>query len=888
VPLVDASVAALFESQVERTPDAVAVEFEQERLTFGELNGRANCLAHCLRDRGVGPEVLVGLCLWRSLDTVVGVLGILKAGGAYLPLDPLYPRERLAFLVGDAQPPVVVTQQRWLSTLPEGRYTRISLDADGGAIARHRGDNLARLTRPENLVYLMYTSGSTGKPKGVEVVSRGLVNVLLSMREEPGLTAEDSLLAITTLSFDIGTLELLLPLIVGARLIVASREVAGDSAKLADKLAQSRATAMQATPAAWRLLIRAGWRGGALRKAWCGGEALPRALANDLLDRRVSLWNLYGPTETTIYSTGQQILSREGPVPIGKPVANTRAYILDPDLRPVPPGEPGELFLGGAGLARGYLNRPEQTRAQFIPDPFAGEVGARLYRTGDRVRLLPDGSLEYLGRLDHQLKVHGYRIEPGEVEAVLGTYPAVREAQVVAREDTPGEKRLVAYLTTDRAGTLSLPALRSYLLSRLPEYMVPTAFVVLDAFPLTPNGKVDRQALPPPGLGRPDLKTDPVPPRSPCEKALVDIWERLLQIRPIGVRDDFFELGGDSVAAAHMVAQVREAFGREVPLSSLVGAATVEHLAGLLSTGGPAAPPRSLVALQPLGSKPPLFLVHGIGGQILTYTTLPRHLGLDQPLYALQARGVDGTQAPLHRVEDMAAHYLEEARTVTATPVFLGGFSFGGVVAFEMARQLQARGTPPALLVIFDMEVPQLYRRVLNQPRWLIQFAFNAPRWMLQGAPDGPPAERMAYLRRRIGIVRAAIENLMTFSPREPAKLGVEGLPDLSQLPASHRRVWQANHDALNHYVFRPYGGRITVIRGRTQPLIGTFEHDLGWGRLAQGGLDVLVVPGFQCTVFKEPQVGRLAQRLQAALHKGLQSKLGCPRPTPALPNCPT
>ncbi len=434
----------LFETQVERAPNAVAVMFEDERLTYGELNRRANQVAHHLRKRGVKAEVLVGIMMERSIEMVVGLLGILKAGGAYLPLDPAYPQERLSFMLEDAEVPVLLTQKRLSESLPEHNAEVVYLETDWEAIAGESTENFDGGARAENSAYVIYTSGSTGKPKGVQILHRAVVNFLASMQRQPGLTNQDTLLAITTLSFDIAALELYLPLTVGARLVVVSREVASDGTQLAKRL--SGVTAMQATPATWRLLLEAGWSGSDQLKILCGGEALSRDLANELLERSATLWNLYGPTETTIWSAASEVKSKEGPVFIGQPIANTQIYVLDRYLQLAPVGVTGELYIGGDGLARGYLNRPELTAERFIVHPLRGETGVRLYRTGDVTRRLANGSIEFLGRVDHQVKVRGYRIELGEIEAALSQHPAVEQAVVLAREDKPGDKRLVAYL----------------------------------------------------------------------------------------------------------------------------------------------------------------------------------------------------------------------------------------------------------------------------------------------------------------------------------------------------------------------------------------------------------------------------------------------------------
>jgi amino acid adenylation domain-containing protein len=539
----DKCIHELFEKQVERTPDAIALIFEDQQLTYRELNRRVNQLAHYLRKHGVGPEVLVGICMERSLEMVIGLLGILKAGGAYVPLDPAYPKERLAFMLEDARVPILLTQEGQLSTMPEYNGHVICLDRDCEKLSRESEVDPVSGVNPGNLAYVIYTSGSTGKPKGVQISHRAVVNFLFSMLKEPGLSENDVLLSVTTLSFDIAALELFLPLITGARTVLVSREMALDGSQLLKRLKEGDATVMQATPATWRLLLEAGWHNKIGLKMLCGGEALPRDLASQLLERGESLWNMYGPTETTIWSMVYRIESKASPMLIGRPIANTQIYILDRNFQLVPVGVAGELCIGGEGLARGYLNRPELTAEKFIEDPFSAVTGARLYRTGDLVRYLPDGNIEFLGRIDHQVKIRGFRIELGEIESVLEQHEAVKEAVVMPREDIPGEKRLVAYLVPNGKQTPSVSLLRQYLKEKLPDYMVPNAFVMLEKFPLTPNGKVDRKALPSPTGLRPELESNYVAPQAEIDRTIAAIWQEVLRLEKIGIHDNFFQVG---------------------------------------------------------------------------------------------------------------------------------------------------------------------------------------------------------------------------------------------------------------------------------------------------------------------------------------------------------
>ena len=583
----DACVHQLFEAQVERSPKAIAVAYDNERLSYLELNERANQLAHHLRGLGVTRETRVAICVERSLEMLVGLLGILKAGGAYVPLDPMYPKERLAFMLEDGQAQVLLTQKRLRESLPGYGGPVVYLDRGWEGHVPTSKENPASITKSDTLAYVIYTSGSTGLPKGVQVEHRALVNLLHAMQQHLGLSGKDVLLAVTTLSFDIAGLELFLPLLAGAQLIVASREVTMEGTALAEMLSASGATLMQATPATWRLLVDVGWQGSQSLKVLCGGEALSSDLAVQLQPRGECLWNLYGPTETTIWSAVNRVDAEEArigdaAVAIGRPIANTQIYVLDRMGQPVPIGVAGELHIGGAGLARGYLNRPELTAEKFIVNPFTVGPGARLYKTGDRACYRTDGKIKYLGRSDNQVKLRGHRIELGEIEAVLSGLWAVHEAVVLAREDVPGDKRIVAYVVASQEAPLKTSELSSFLKQKLPEYMIPSAFVLLDALPLTPNGKVDRRALPAPDQARPQLEEAFVAPRSPIEEAVAGIWSHVLGLERIGIHDSFFELGGHSLLATQIVSALRKTFQVELPLRSLFETPTVAGLAAAI------------------------------------------------------------------------------------------------------------------------------------------------------------------------------------------------------------------------------------------------------------------------------------------------------------------
>jgi amino acid adenylation domain-containing protein len=548
----------LFEAQAKATPDAVAVAFESQQLTYAELNERADQLAGYLRKLGVTPGVMVGVFLERSLDMIIAVLGVMKSGGAYVPMDPTYPVERVSFVLADANVPVLLTQEKLVQNLTISGIRFVYLDTSWEEIKRESADAPPAQVTSDDLAYVIYTSGSTGTPKGVEIPHRAVVNLLNSMRKRPSLGAQDTLLAVTTLSFDIAGLELYLPLCVGAKVIMASRESAADGNQLLALLMSWNATVMQATPVTWKLLLEAGWVGTPRLKVLCGGEAFPRELANDLAKHAISVWNMYGPTETTIWSATDQVQAGDGPIPIGLPIDNTEFYVIDANGQLAPIGVAGELHIGGDGLARGYFRRPELTAEKFIPNPFSANTNARLYKTGDLVRRWSDGRLEFLGRLDHQVKLRGFRIELGEIETALGRYPGVREAVVMVREDVAGDKRLVAYLSSDQQA-MSVTAVREFLTGKLPNYMLPAAVVRMDSMPLTPNGKIDRKALPAPETKRSARQREFVAPSTEREKMLADIWSQVLHVERVGVLDNLFELGADSLHIFQIAARANKA-----------------------------------------------------------------------------------------------------------------------------------------------------------------------------------------------------------------------------------------------------------------------------------------------------------------------------------------
>ena len=854
----EASIQALFEDQVERTPDSVAYISEKATLTYRELNQRANQLAHHLRSCGVGPDVLTGICMDRSTEMIIGLLGILKAGGAYVPLDPDYPAERLAYMISDSAMPVLVTQSALLDRLPELTAQTICLDTGWDEISRQSTENPPLLNNPDNLAYVIYTSGSTGKPKGVQVPHGAVVNFLAGMAREPGLTGDDVLLAVTTLSFDIAVLELFLPLVVGAKTVLASREAALDGVQLKEALTNDGITVMQATPATWRVLLAAGWEGSDRLTVLCGGEAFPRDLAPELIKRASRVWNMYGPTETTIWSTCYQVTDPDGPVLIGHPIDNTQTYILDNAMQPVPIGVPGELYIGGSGVTRGYLNRPDLTSRHFVTDPFSTDPQALLYKTGDLARYLPDGNIEYLGRLDNQVKVRGFRIELGEIEAVLADDPAVEQAAVTVREDRPGDTRLVAYLVPCTGHDLQVHELRAHLRKQLPEYMIPQHFVTLDQLPLTPNGKIDRKALPP--LDTADiLKADSYcAPRNSLELQLVNIWSEVLGNTTIGIRDNFFDIGGHSLIAVRLFSKIQRLTAKNLPLATLYQAPTIEQMAEILLLDNWQPLWSSLVPIQPAGSKPPFFCIHGAGGNVLLYRDLARFLGDDQPFYGIQSRGLDG-KPPFHtRIEDMAADYIEEIKKLQPEgPYYLGGYCMGGQIAYEVAQQLQKQGQKIALVALFDTQ------RLWSPETFSLYCYQSLQRILFHCASifQAKPGNRLVFIAHKAKeAVRRIKLSIDIISSNITYKTGIRKEPPLI-------RMEKLNDQASIQYTAKPFSGKVTVF-SPLRAYAGYEDPMLGWGDGRVSELEIHQLHGYPATMLVEPFVAELADKLQECLKK--------------------
>lgn len=697
-PLPDVRVLDLVEEQVARTPDRVAVVADDRDLTYRELDEGASMLAGVLRQYGVGPDRLVALALGRPSQMLVAILGVWKAGGAYLPLDTEYPTDRIAFMLGDARPVLLVTDGESARRLPDADgYPRIILeDASTAGVVPQGNGTAGPPATPANAAYVIYTSGSTGQPKGVVVSHANLVNFQLAMRDRLRLGEEDRLAAVSTAAFDMSVLELFSPLIAGGTVVLVPRRSMREPAELVGLIRSQRISIMQGTPSLWQMLMMTAPE--ALRgvRMLAGGEALPRRLADQMRAHGSEVINLYGPTETTVYSTCAVIDGRPGTPSIGGPVANTRMYVLDDNLLVVPEGTMGEIYIAGAGVARGYLGRPDLTVGRFVADPY-GAPGSRMYRTGDLARWARDGHLEYLGRADHQVKIRGFRIELGEVEAALGDHPDVTESVVVTCAAQHGDLSLVGYLVLRPGMTLQLDRVRAHLAARLPDYMIPSAFVVLEALPLTANGKLDRAALP-----APERRTAGPQPATPRQQMLSDLFAEVLGVPCPGIDDGFFDLGGHSLLATRLVNRIAAVLGVDIGVRAVFAAPTVAQLDQLLETKEPARLD-AVLTYRGRGDRTPVFLLPPANGLGWGYSSLSRYVPTGHPIYALQDPWLAGGAIDARTVTSLAIEYRNRITAIqNSGPYVLVGWSFGGTLAHQVAADLRAHGQQVALLVLLD------------------------------------------------------------------------------------------------------------------------------------------------------------------------------------------
>lgn len=908
----DKCIHQLFEQQVEKTPNAVAVVFEGQQLTYRELNHKANQLAHHLIAQGIGPEVLVGICVERSIEMIVGLLGIFKAGGAYLPLDPSYPQERLNYMLSDSQVSVLLTQQRLVEKLPEHQAQIFCLDADWNLICESSAENPNSGVRAANLAYVIYTSGSTGQPKGVLIPYQGLLNLVFWHQRTFEITAADRATQLAGMAFDASVWEIWPYLSAGASIYLGPPNILGSLHDLRDWLISQQITiCFVPTPLVEGLLTLEWNERCAVRMLLTGGDTLHHYPSTVI---PFGLVNNYGPTENTVVTTSCLITPNQQqdvlPV-IGRPISNTQVYILDRHLQLVPIGLPGEIHIGGNSLARGYLNRPELTQERFIPNIFSDDASSRLYKTGDLARYLPDGNIEYIGRIDNQVKIRGFRIELGEIEALLAQHSGIRELAVIARADISGDKRLVAYVVPQHERP-QIGELRSFLQEHLPSYMVPNFFMFLDTLPLTANGKIDRRTLPAPDLSNQESGEIFVAARDDLEQELTEIWELVLNVKPIGIQDNFFDLGGHSLLAVRLFSQIEQTFGKNLPLATLFRAPTIEQLASFLRQDKPADELwGSLVPLQTEGSKQPLFCIHGGGFNVLIYRQLAQYLlDSDRPVYGLQARGLDGESGSLaDRIEDMATDYIHQIKTIQPQgPYLLSGLSNGGNIALEMAQQLQASGETVALVAMFDSYGPEGAKLLPSFPRFLSSLLYvlrySVPRSIVQSRQSGQNViatklndaiDRLLRSRETsVATEQDSVENLEyqhTSTSREHALEAMMNrvssyilehspwsffspsaqLKDSNDSVASTLKKLEDSYSkAYKAYTPKPYQGKIVVFQAMESPPGYHIDPKLGWEQIAKDELELYKIPGNHTSIMASPI---LAEKMKACLDKAIDDK---------------
>jgi len=855
----------LFVEAANQYAESTALRFGQQIFSYKTLNETTNQFAALLSEQNIKQADIIALAVDRSPEMLMALVAIMKSGAAYVPVDPLYPQKRIEYVLQDSSARILITSKKY-----KGRFAssakELLIEDIFAKLSSYPKENIKTSANGNDLAYILYTSGSTGNPKGVQIEHHSLVNFLFSMQKRPGIKPGDSLLAITTISFDIAGLELYLPLISGAELVIADTESAKDGRVLLDMIEGQNISMMQATPSTWRMMIEAGWEKKLSLKILCGGEALPKDLADKLIARSSSLWNMYGPTETTIWSAVKQISASDESITIGRPIDNTQLFILDDYLKPLPEGSVGEIYIGGDGVARGYLNRPDLTNERFADNPFHDFAGKKIYRTGDLGKFVDGGEVQCLGRIDHQVKIHGYRIELEEIEQALIKQAGIKETVVVANQE-----RLAAYIVPDNQAVQIISAdnngytddwetqqqlakWKQGIKELLPEYMLPKDFVILKKLPLTPNGKIDRNALPKPLQNTETQAKKFVAPRTENEKLIAGIWAKLLHLKEVSIQDDFFELGGHSLIAVQAMTNLEKETGKRLPLASLFEAPTVEKLSQLLERNEIAKSFDSLVAIKPKGNKMPLYIVHGFGMNVLLFNNVAKNMDPQQPVYALQAKGLNVHDDAPDRMEDIAAYYVSEIiKQNPEGPYALAGYSLGGIIAFEMARQLKALGKEIKMLAMFDtyadnsnyfnpflLNVTKKFRRQFPKMLFIIRSFFRQP-W-----------QTFLY---QAEFVNGKFRKLFGVK----LKNEVEG-------PSYDEKLAAKYEYAYVNYKMTPYDGVIDLFKVKTRLYYLDDMIYLGWNQFAQKGVNVYEITGDHKTFLYPPHDKEFARILQQAL----------------------
>lgn len=850
----------LFAQIVKDYARKTAVSFHNSSLTYKQLNEKTDQLVAYFLENGIETGDIIALSVDRSIEMLVCLLACLKSGAVYLPLDPEYPLDRIEFMLDDSAAKLLV-----VSSAYKGKYKTGTPEVVIKEIWPEL-DKYKLKAKPEvtgsDLAYVIYTSGSTGKPKGVQLSHRNLVNFLLSMQKTPGILDNDRLLAITTISFDIAGLELYLPLISGAEVIIADNEAIKDGRILISILDEQNISMMQATPSTWQMMLDSGWEKRSHLKVLSGGEALPKELAEKILARASTLWNMYGPTETTVWSTVKQILPAEKTITIGRPIDNTQVYIIDEDGRRVSEGVVGEIYIGGTGVAAGYLNRPELTAERFVKDKYSKVETARVYRTGDLGKIAENGEIICLGRIDHQVKIRGHRIELGEIEAAIAKQKNVKQSVVTAWENTASDKRLIAYVILSNSLANSegeipreiIHQWRNNLMDTLPAYMVPDDFIALKAFPLTPNAKIDRKALPKPQHKKAIDATAATHQITKNEQLIADIWAHILSMKELNASDDFFELGGHSLLAVKVMVEIEKRTGERLPLATLFNNSTIEKLA-LQLTADKEEQGDTIVPIKVFGTKPPLYLVHGSGLNLLIFKPISEHFDKDQPLYGIQAIGLGKKVDVPATLEEVAAYHIKELLEVNPDgPYNLAGYSYGGFIAFEMAKQLLAAGKTVNLLGMIDTNAGALLQPKSNTARLTkkitrqfhkVPFFVNS---FIKYPKESIEYQQIVWKRK--------------LNSRKPPKLNLV----VDTYTLYEQQIREKYDQLVERYELKPFNIGISLFRVEKRLYFLDDQKYLGWDKIALNGVKIYTTPGDHKTFLEPPNDEKFARIIQYAI----------------------
>lgn len=860
-PNPQVTLGGLITERANQSPDRLAVKFKDAALTYQSLNQRVNQLAALLISQNINIGDKVGVALDRSTEMVIALLAIIKAGAAYVPLDPNFPADRLNFMLADSEASLLITSKQYAG-LFETSAGKLFIDDALLQSTAFSIEEPGLSVKGTDLLYILYTSGSTGLPKGVQITHQNLINLLNSFQSTPGFSQDDILLAVTTISFDMSVVELFLPLVSGALLIVADSEAVKDGRLLLDTMRKEKVTVMQATPYTWRMIVAAGWDKPLPVRVFCGGEPMTKKLADSLLAVCAELWNMYGPTETTIYSIIKKVTTTAEDIAIGKPVNNTQIYILDEELKPVEQGGIGEICIGGNGLARGYYNRPELTAEKFVNYPIDGDQDYKIYRTGDLGKVVTNGDILCLGRIDQQIKIRGFRIETEEIEHNISKLDNVNEAVVVVHTDELDNQRLVAYVQL-KDDTLKIDP-KDYtavwtdgLRGKLPDYMLPHFYVIIKEIPLTPNGKVDRKALPKPIIEAHVSSGDVIAPVTETEKMLTELWAKYLGVKNISTTDNFFDLGGHSMVAVQIMVEVEKQTGQRLPIALLFDHPTIQQLANWVDSKDKGIAWKSLVKVKEGGKKMPLYLIHGEGLNLLVFSGLAHNLDQEQPVYGLQSLGLNGFDEQLDTIEEIAAHYNSEILADNPNgPYAIIGYSLGGHIAIEMVKQLEAQGKEVKLLGMIDTnlkpsdgdtKVARIFNKIKRQfPKALFTIK----------SLFADPGATIAYQAMMIKLkTRELFEKEKTFKGSY-----LEGIPDFMGKLVEKLRTAVAN------YKVTPYNGRIFLFKAKTRVYFVDDFKTLGWSGIAKKGVVVNEVPGDHKIMLLPPHDKQFAKILQRVL----------------------